>query len=377
MEKNKNTREPLLHIVKRAPLPVWKRWCIRIAAVLIGFILSSLFIVVTAKQNPFKVFASIFHGAFGNPAEQSRKGVIATVWQLFRELAILLGISLAVTPAFKMKYWNIGAEGQVLVGALVTALISAYCGKDLAQSGFGSFVLFLLMVIGGVVGGALWATIPALCKAKWNTNETLFTLMMNYVATSLVRFFLKSWDPQHMQFSLIYGKFPQLGNAYLGIILLVALLTAAMYVYLKFSKHGYEIGVVGESHNTAKYIGLSVGKVTVRTLVLSGAICGLMGAMLVGAVKYTIADDIVGGYGFTAILVSWLANFNPLFMILTAFLVVFFKKGGNQIASDFSKFGITKDFGDIIVGIVFFFIIGCEFFMNYEIKFNKVHKEAE
>jgi len=377
MNKNKITKEPLIHITKRAALPVWKRWLIRVAAVLIGFALSSLFIVAIAKQNPFKVFASIFHGAFGDPSEQTRKGVIATVWQLFRELAILLGISLAVTPAFKMKFWNTGAEGQVLFGALITAMVSAYWGKGLSESAFGSVVLVVLMLIGGIFGGALWAAIPALCKAKWNTNETLFTLMMNYVAISLVRYFLKSWDPQHMQFNLIYGKFPQLGNAYIGIILLVVILTAVMYIYLKYSKHGYEIGVVGESHNTAKYIGLSVGKVTIRTLVLSGAISGLMGAMLVGAVKYTIADDIVGGYGFTAILVSWLANFNPLFMVLTAFLVVFFKKGGNQIASDFSKFGITKDFGDIIVGIVFFFIIGCEFFMNYDIKFNKKRKEAE
>lgn len=377
MTKEKTFKEPLFHISKRGAVPIWQSWLIRIGAVIVAVFISSLFIVASAGQDPFAVFASIWHGAFGDVNSQSAEGVSATVWQLFRELAILLGISIAVTPAFKMKFWNTGAEGQVLFGALISALVSAYFGKGLSASGFGSVILVVFMIIGGVLGGALWAAIPAFFKAKWNTNETLFTLMMNYVAISLVKYFLKSWDPQHMQFNIVYGKFPTIGNSYLGIIILVAVLTGLMYAYLRFSKHGYEISVVGESHNTAKYIGLSVEKVTIRTLIVSGAICGLMGAFLVGAVKFALSDDIVGGYGFTAILVSWLAKFNPLFMILTAFLVVFFKKGANQIASDFGKYGITKDFGDVIVGIVFFFIIGCEFFLTYEVKFNKKRKEVK
>ena len=373
MSKEKKVREPLFHITKRDPLPAWKSWLFRVSAVLIGILISSLFVVITAGQNPFSVFASIFHGAFGDPNSQTAEGVAATIWQLIQELAILLGIAIAITPAFKMKYWNTGAEGQVLFGALITAMISAYCGKSLSGSSFGQFFLIVLMILGGITGGALWAVIPALCKAKWNTNETLFTLMLNYVAMQ----FLKSWDPSHGEFIVVNGQFPNIGNEYLGIVFVSVILTAAMYVYLKYSKHGYEISVVGESHNTAKYIGLSVGKVTIRTLLVSGAICGLIGAMLIGSIKGSLTTDIVGGYGFTAILVSWLAKFNPLFMILTAFLVVFFKKGSNQIASDFGKYGLTKDFGDVIVGIVFFCIIGCEFFINYSLKFNKKHEEVK
>ena len=377
MSKEKTAKEPLFHITKRDPLPLWQSWLIRVAAVLIGILISSLFVVITAGQNPFSVFASIIHGAFGDPGYQTEEGVAATIWQLIQELAILLGIAIAITPAFKMKYWNTGAEGQVLFGALITAMISAYWGKGLSGSGFGQFFLIVLMMLGGILGGALWAVLPALCKAKWNTNETLFTLMMNYVAISLVNVFLKSWDPSHGEFIVVNGQFPVIGIEYLGIVLVSVVLTAAMYVYLKYSKHGYEISVVGESHNTAKYIGLSVGKVTVRTLLVSGSICGFIGAMLIGSIKGSLTTDIVGGYGFTAILVSWLAKFNPLFMILTAFLVVFFKKGSNQIASDFGKYGLTKDFGDVIVGIVFFCIIGCEFFLNYSIKFNKKHGEVK
>lgn len=374
MTNEKSLHEPLFHLAKRDSMPIWKSWLIRICAVFIAILLSSLFIVAMTGQNPFSVFKSIIYGAFGDPA-QSAKGAANVRWQLFQELAILLGVSIAVTPAFKMKFWNIGAEGQVLMGALVPAIISAYLGSKMSSSGFGKAMLVIVMISSGILSGIIWAVIPAVFKAKWNTNETLFTLMMNYVAISLINFFLKSWDPMHKQFSLVNGKFPTIVNNCFTIILTSLILTVFMFIYLKYTKHGYEIAVVGESKNTAKYIGLSVEKVTIRTLILSGAICGLMGAMLLGSVKFSVSDDIVSGYGFTAILVAWLAKFNPLFMILTAFIVVFFKKGSNKLVSDYKSFGITKDFGDIIVAIIFFFIIGCEFFLQYQIKLSKNKKK--
>ena len=140
-----------------------------------------------------------------------------------------------------------------------------------------------------------------------------------------------------------------------------------MYIYLRYSKHGYEISVVGESENTAKYIGINVKKVIIRTMILSGALCGIAGFLLVSGTDHTVNRDTAGGRGFTAIMVSWLAHFDPLYMILTSLLLVFLDRGAGEIS-------MTESFSEIITGIIIFFIIGSEFFLNYQLKFRE--KEA-
>ena len=147
-----------------------------------------------------------------------------------------------------------------------------------------------------------------------------------------------------------------------------------MYIYLKYSKHGYELTVVGESENTARYIGLNVKKVIMRTMLLSGAVCGIAGLLLVGGTNHTITTTTAGGRGFTAIMVSWLAKFNPIYMILTAFLIAFLEVGSGSIST---VFGLNESFADIITGIILFFIIGCEFFINYKLHFRSRHKEVK
>ena len=149
-------------------------------------------------------------------------------------------------------------------------------------------------------------------------------------------------------------------------------LTVLMFIYLKYSKHGYEIAVVGESENTARYIGIRVKKVILRTMLLSGALCGIAGLMLVAGTDHTITRDTAGGRGFTAILVSWLAKFNPLYMMLTAFLVVFLQKGAEEISTVFQ---LNGSFSDILTGIIIFFIIGSEFFIQYTVRFRRTAKE--
>ena len=204
----------------------------------------------------------------------------------FQNLAILLGISLAVTPAFKMRFWNIGAEGQVLIGGLATAACMI-CLADKMSSG----AVILCMILASLAAGALWGFLPAFFKAKWNTNETLFTLMMNYIATQLAAYYIIVWEVPKgsgkigiINQSSEIGWLPRLGgNQYLLNIVVVAVLTILMYVYLNYSKHGYEIAVVGESQRTASYAGIKVDRVIIRTMVLSGAVCGLMGLLLVGS----------------------------------------------------------------------------------------------
>ena len=357
MAKEKTVREPLFHISKRDSIVWWKSWLIRIGAVFCALLLSSILIIALTGKNPVKIFSSIISGSFSTQTK---------MWLLLRELSVLLAISIAVTPAFKMKFWNIGAEGQVLVGCLASGSCIMYIGTAVPN-----WMLLIFMTIASILAGVIWAVIPAIFKAKFNTNETLFTLMMNYIATFLTLFFIDLWVPSGSGTLGILkdGQFPSLfGNEYLLPIVVVLMITGLMFVYLKYSKHGYEISVVGESINTARYAGMNVGKIIIRTLILSGAICGITGLLLVGAINHTVTDSLVGGQGFTAILVSWLAKFNPFYMILTALLVVFFKRGANQLATDFSG-SITSDFGEIIVGIIFFFIIGCEFFLNYVVKF--------
>ena len=367
-KSNGQKREPLFHIVKRSTVPSWAAWLIRIGAVILALLVCAVVTVVITGQNPAEVYSAIIFGAVGSPRR---------IWSLLQNLAMLLCVSLAVTPAFKMKFWNIGAEGQALMGGFATAACMILFGDKLP-----SYLLFPVMIITSIVAGAIWAFIPAFFKAKWNTNETLFTLMMNYVATQLVAYFIIVWEvPKGAgQIGIInqateLGWLPQLGgNKYLLSIVVAAVVTVAVYVYLNYSKHGYEISVVGESERTARYVGIKVEKVIMRTMALSGAICGLAGLLLVGGINHTVTTTIAGGRGFTAVMVSWLAKFNPIIMVFTSLLLVFLERGAGEIST---AFGLNHSFSDILTGIILFFIIGSEFFISYKISFRKAAKKED
>lgn len=359
--EKETTHEPLFHVTKRDVFPWKKSVMIRVIAFAAALLFCALVSLLVIGANPVDFFSAIFKGSFGTPRR---------IWKLLKDIAILLCISLAVTPAFRMRFWNIGAEGQVLVSALACSACMYYLGGKIPE-----VLLILLMFVCSIAAGALWGFIPAIFKALWNTNETLFTLMMNYVATYLVAFALIKWTPDGSSSLgiLPHGHLPKIFNEYLLIIIVVLVLMVGMYVYLNTSKHGYEVSVVGESEKTARYIGINVKKVVIRTMVLSGAICGLAGFLIVGGLDHSVTTETVGGRGFTAIMVSWLAKFNPFLMLLTSFLLVFLDQGAAQISQDFD---ISSAFPDIVVGIILFFIIGSEFFIRYKLNFRKSHKKA-
>ena len=356
------------HIVKRGVMPWYFSWMVRGIAIVLALLVSAAVTTILTGEDPLQVYATIFHGAFGT----KRKA-----WMLGQNMAILLCVSLAVTPAFKMRFWNIGGEGQVLMGGLATAACMICLGDKLPNA-----ALIPLMVITSIVAGAIWGVIPAFFKAKWNTNETLFTLMMNYVATQIVAYFVIVWEVPKgagkigiINQSTEAGWLPVIGGQkYLLNILVVAVLTIAMHVYLKYSKHGYELTVVGESERTASYVGIKVEKVIIRTMLLSGAICGIAGLLLVGGTDHTVTTTIAGGRGFTAVMVSWLAKFDPIVMIFTSFLLVFLDRGAGEIST---VFGLNHSFADILTGIILFFIIGSEFFITYKLSFHKAGKEEK
>lgn len=266
-----------------------------------------------------------------------------------------------------MRFWNIGAEGQVLIGGVASAAMMIYLGDTLP-----AVILLPLMLVVSALAAMVWGLIPAFFKANWNTNETLFTLMMNYVAMQVITVCIIFWENPKGSNSVGTinsttrgGWIPELfGLDYGWNLIIVLALTLAMFVYLKYSKQGYEIAVVGESENTARYAGINVKQVIMRTMALSGAICGIAGFIIVSGASHTISTSTAGGRGFTAIIVSWLSKFNPFAMILVSFFLVFMQKGAGQIAS---QFNLNENASDVITGIILFFILGCEFFINYRV----------
>lgn len=361
--KNKKS-EPLFHIVKRDFISARARILIRVVAIILALCLCSLVTVLTTGINPVEVMTSLFYGAFGT----ARK-----TWITFQDLSILLLIALAITPAFQMRFWNIGAEGQILMGGLGAAACMILIGDKAPGA-----VVVIAMIVSSIFLGALWGFIPALCKAKWNTNETLSTLMMNYIATQIVSYFIILWEvPKGSgKIGIINqdshaGWLVQLfGSKYMLCITIAIVTTLFLFFYIKYSKHGYEIRVVGESENTARYVGIKVGRVIIRTMIISGGLCGVVGLLLVGSINHTITTTISGGQGFTGVLVSWMAKFNPFTMILTSFLIIFMGRGADEIATQFS---LNQSYADILMGIILFFLIGCEFFINYRVIYNKAH----
>jgi len=352
--------EPFIRITKRQDISQIKSWLIRLLSVVLALAVCGVVIYAMVKLNPIKVYAAMWKGAVGTP-----KRILVTA----RDAAMLLCIGIGLAPAFKMRFWNIGAEGQVLVGGIATAACMIYFGGTLP-----SWLLFVAMFVASMLAGALWSVIPAMFKSRFKTNETLFTLMMNYVAIQLTSFFVAKWENPYGSNTVGIinqrnqaGWLPSLfGTQYMVNIILVLLLTVGMYVYLKYSKHGYEIAVVGESERTAKYVGIHVPKVVVRTMSLSGAICGLAGFIAVAGSSHTISTSTAGGQGFTAIIVAWLAKFNTFVMILVSVLLVFLEKGAIQIAS---QYDLNDYASEMITGIILFFILGSEFFINYRLIF--------
>jgi len=357
-----------MHLSKRATISPWKAWGIRLAAIAAGLIICGLvafLLIDKLREHPERIgefYTSFIRGSFST----SRK-----FWKFLKNVAILLCISLALTPAFRMRFWNIGGEGQTLVGVLGAIAVDFYLGGQVPE-----WLLLILMFIAALMSGALWGLIPAVFRAKWGTNETLFTLMMNYIATFLVAYFLVIWVPSGSSSlgKLKFGKLPSFGHDYLVIILVVLLLAVGLYIYLRYTKQGYEISVVGESVRTARYVGINEKKVIIRTMILSGALCGLAGYLIGAGLDQTITTESAGGQGFTGIMVAWLGKFNPLAMILTAGLIQLLNQGAAQISQDFD---VSGAFPNVIVGIILFFIIGSEFFINYEIHFRGHHSHAE
>ncbi len=365
----KKHREPLVHMVKRDDITGWKAWAIRIAAILLGLLLTGIISGLLTGASFGEVYGIMFKGVFGK-FSNIFQGKTTMLWRFLQQTAILLCLALAVTPAFKMRFWNCGAEGQALMGGLAAMVCMIEIGDAVPHG-----VLLLIIVVSSIVAGAVWGLIPAIFQALYKTNETLFTLMMNYVATQLVAYYVvltTAGAGSNIIKPVEYGNLPVLlGEKYLLNVLVVSLLMVAVFIYLKYSKHGYEIAVVGESQNTARYVGINVKKVIIRTMLISGGICGIAGMLMVAGTDHSINTNTMGGQGFTAIMISWLGQFNPFIMAAMSGLVTFLKTGAAKVADTFF---LNSSYADIVSGIVILFLVGCEFFIHYTLKFRHNRK---
>lgn len=363
----KTHREPFVKAVKRDDMPAVKAWLVRIVTLVISFIIIG-FISMTISGKGFgETYEIMFIGVFGRLLE----GKTTMLWKYLQEVAILLSLAIAITPAFKMKFWNCGAEGQALMGGLASMICMIELGDRLSYP-----VLIAVIAVSSIAAGAVWGLIPAIFKALFNTNETLFTLMMNYISTQIIAYYLYiKGGGSNVINPVSAGNFPTVGNnEYFVNIVVVAVITIVMFIYLKYSKQGYEISVVGESRNTARYIGINVKKVIIRTMVISGALCGVTGMLLVAGKDHSINTNLVGGEGFTAILMSWLGQFNPFIMAVMVAIITFIQIGVAKVADTAL---LNSSLSEIIVGLVILMLVGCEFFIRYSVKFRRRKKEVK
>ncbi len=362
MADKSTVKEPLFHISKRTETSTARQILTRVIAILLGLTFGGLIYLIVYGKSPIDFVRYIFEG---NLQPTTR------IWELLKGTALLLGVGLALIPAFKMKFWNLGGNGQVLIGALTTTACMFYLGGKIPDA-----LLWVIMTVVAISSSVIWAIIPAVFKAFFNTNESLFTLMMNYIATGLVAFAIKEWGGTNSSGTLdpiSVGNLPTLGNDAVLTIIVVVLLAVFITIYMKYTKQGFEISVVGDSENTARYVGINVKKVIIRTLALSGALCGVIGLLLAGALNHNVSTTSANNMGFTAIIAVWVGNMDPLLTILSSFGIMFLTYGLGRVNQNF---GVTNDaVGNMIVGLMYLFIIGCVFFTTYKITFNKKKKK--
>lgn len=362
MSKQIKVKEPLVRMVKRDVISGRQAWTIRVVAFILSLVTGGL-LILGLGHNPFSVYKSMVIGAWGSKT---------VIYETIKIAVPLLITAIGISFAFKMRFWNIGAEGQILVGAVAAGAFGLFTADVLPK-----LPLVILMMLAGIVAGGLYGLLPAVCKAKWGTNETLFTLMLNYIALAFIKYLMNGpWKAPGSSFPKIAMLVPgarltKVFGVHWGWILALVLVVVS-YIYFHKTKQGYEISVVGESNNTARYAGINVSKVFIRTMFISGALAGLVGMLQFAGADYTITEGTAGGVGFTAITVAWLAKMNPFGMLGVSIFIAMLERGSNTIQTHFK---IPASASDLLIGIILFFMLGCEFFISYRLIFRNGKEE--
>lgn len=365
------------HVVKRDNCPLWKKLTWYLAAVAAALVLGGL-LLLALGVNPIAYYSRMFTmGMVGN------KIAYKTFENYLKVFVPLTLTSVALSLVFKMRFWNIGGEGQFILGAVAAATVAMKLGPVLPRP-----LTLILMCLCAMLCAGLYGAFVAVLKVKFGTNETLMTLMLNYVALYFITFLGETqapWNfyldpasvrPIFASFAKVVA-FPKIPIGKFGLnvcVIFTFAIGGLVYIYLRYTKQGYEISVVGESRATATYAGMNVQKIILRTMFLSGAVTGIAGMVQVTGSDRTLTTGVAGGVGFTAIIVAWLAQLNPVSSLIIAFLFSVLEKGSSVVQS---QFGLSTDCADVLQGIILFFVLGCEFFIRYKFVRDKKQSAAE
>lgn len=346
-------KTPLIRLSKRDNMDPKIAWSIRIGSILIALIIGTIPMMITGA-NPFEAYKIIIQGSLSRPIY---------VKQTIKIAVPLLGCALAIAPCFKMRFWNIGAEGQITAGAIAATYFALYWHDKLPKP-----ILLAIMFLSAAIAGGFWAFIPGFFKAKWNTNETLFTLMMNYIIIGIVAWLQGGpWEgrkgSQMIPMFSDTARLPEVFGIHCGWII-VLILVVVMHIYMNHTKQGYEIAVIGDSENTARYAGMNVGMIMERTMFVSGAISGIVGFIVVSGANFTLYSGVANGVGFTSITVAWLSHLNAFAMIVISMVLAILTKGSSTLQT---KLQVPASISEIVTGILLFCMLSSEFFINYKI----------
>ena len=357
-----------IHIVKRDQCPLWKKAGLYAGAVLIALLLGSL-LLLTRDANPLEYYTEMFTiGTIDNPIAYK------SVMNYLKDFVPLTLTAVALSLAFKMRFWNIGGEGQFIVGAVATAYVANQWGGVWHPA-----LVLVLMCVAAMAAAGLYGLLVAALKVKFGTNETLLTLMLNYVALYGLTFLMETkagWNiflnpnelrpvPKSFGDIISFPLIPMGGQFALNIcVVLTFLVGAAMFVYLRYTKHGYEIAVVGDSAGTARYSGMKVNRIVLRTVFLSACLIGLAAAFKVGTAG-TISTTITGDVGWTGIIVAWLAQLNTVAIFAVSALICILHTGSVSAAASFSK--VDSSFANMLQGAILFLVLVADFFIRFRI----------
>lgn len=344
-----------MRFVKRDNVDNFFRIKVKIISIALAFLIMSVFLLAL-NINPLDAFFGMVKGAFGSPL-RIRQTTIKTVPLIITSLGILI--------AFKMKFWNIGGEGQILMGAFGASIFALF------YNNINSPVLLVLMALSSLIFGGLYALIAAVLKLYFKTNETIVTLMLNYIALKFITYLQYGpWkDKKALGFPKI-ANFPD--NALLPSLFgvnigwVIALLCLILvYIFMNHTKKGYEISIIGESINTARYAGINIKAVTLLCIFLSGALCGLTGFIQSSGVNGTLSVEISGGVGFTSIIIAYLSNLKEPFILIVSILFAALLQGSSYIETSLK---IPNSAALILQSLILFCILASEIFTSYRLK---------
>ena len=348
-----------VRMVRREHNSMWVEVIVPIMSIILAVAFGWLFLSWSG-HDAAATYMRMLNGAIGSKYNLSETVVKA--------IPLMLA-GLAVSLAFRMKLWNIGGEGQLYMGAFAASGIALACGD------MSAWLLLPLMLLAGFAAGAIWGGIPGVLRAYWQVNETITTLMLNYVAIFWVSYLVFGpWkDPASMGFPLsarfsLNAYLPVLGTTRVHLGLIIAIIIAVLfYIILNYTRWGYEIRVSGESQEAARYAGINVTRNIILVMLISGGIAGVTGMIEVSGITHRLQQGISPGYGYTGIIVAWLARLNPFAIILVAFLFGALLVGGFGIQT----MGISYSIVLILQGAVLFFLLAGEFFRKYRVVLTK------